>query len=237
MSTTPEALTLGGLIAMRMPRDAEECRLTIRMENPGGLTAHQTVDVVSAQFGFDWEARQLVLTPSRPMSALSAQDLDDLRKSARAGQSWHAYQQHKRHSDEKDALRARLAAAESERDQLRAEVVALRGLKPEIPQRPPHHNDASYQHPSLPRYGLRWNGPGQPVSVPMEDGYWTPFHLALDEVEVQQADAERYRDIRDGNAGEYAICEWIDGEDGEGFYQDVRAPEVVDAAVDEARKG
>lgn len=126
MSTTPEALTLGGLIAMRMPRDAEECRLTIRMENPGGLTAHQTVDVASAQFGFDWEARQLVLTPNRPMSAMSAQDLEDLRKSARAGQSWHAYQAHKRHSDEKDALRTKLTAVEAERDQLRAEVEALR---------------------------------------------------------------------------------------------------------------
>jgi hypothetical protein len=131
----------------------------------------------------------------------------------------------------------RLASVEAERDQLRAEVEALRGLKPEIPHRPTHNNDASFQHPSLPRYGLRWNGPGQPVSVPMEDGYWTPFHLALEELEVHQADAERYRDIRDGNAGEYAIREWIEGEDGEGFYQDVRAPEVVDAAVDEARKG
>lgn len=76
-----------------------------------------------------------------------------------------------------------LLAAEAERDQLRAEVEALRGLKPEIPQRPPHHNDASYQHPALPRYGLRWNGPGQPVSVPMADGYWTPFHLALEALE------------------------------------------------------
>lgn len=59
------------------------------------------------------------------------------------------------------------------------EVERLRGLKPEIPARPPHSNDARYQHPALPRYGLRWNGPGEPVSVPMLDGYWTPFHLAL----------------------------------------------------------
>ncbi len=30
----------------------------------------------------------------------------------------------------------------------------------------------------LPRYGIRWNGPTQPISVPMGDGYWTPWHLA-----------------------------------------------------------
>lgn len=69
-------------------------------------------------------------------------------------------------------IRAAIEAAE-------AEIERLRGLHPEIPQRPPHNNDASHQHPALPRYGLRWNGPGQPVSVPMADGYWTPFHMAL----------------------------------------------------------
>ena len=70
----------------------------------------------------------------------------------------------------------------SPKDILR-EIERLRGLRPEIPERPPHNNDASHQHPALPRYGLRWNGPGEPVSVPMPDGYWTPFHLALEAVE------------------------------------------------------
>lgn len=76
-----------------------------------------------------------------------------------------------------------LELVKQRRDELEAEVEALRGLKPELPPRPPHNNDASYQNPSLPRYGLRWNGPGQPVSVPMDDGYWTPFHLALEALE------------------------------------------------------
>lgn len=66
---------------------------------------------------------------------------------------------------------------------LAAEVESLSGLRPEVPERPPHNNDASHQHPALPRYGLRWNGPGEPVSVPMPDGYWTPFHLALEGIE------------------------------------------------------
>lgn len=54
---------------------------------------------------------------------------------------------------------------------LLAEVEALKGLRPEGPPRPPRGE-------GLPRYGLRWNGPQQPLAVPMVDGYWTPWHLA-----------------------------------------------------------
>lgn len=56
-------------------------------------------------------------------------------------------------------------------EQLEATCEMLRGLKPDCPPRPPEGE-------GLPRYGLRWNGPSQPISVPMDDGYWTPWHLA-----------------------------------------------------------
>ncbi|MBA1189318.1 hypothetical protein G7Z99_09670 [Pseudomonas entomophila] len=65
-------------------------------------------------------------------------------------------------------------------DQLKAENKRLSGLKPEAPLRTPGDN-------GLPRYGLRWNGPQQPIAVPMDDGYWTPWHLA-----------DRLREDRDG---------------------------------------
>ncbi|RDL18474.1 hypothetical protein D884_03295 [Pseudomonas sp. URMO17WK12:I10] len=63
------------------------------------------------------------------------------------------------------------AAGPAEVERLRIENVRLNGLKPEGPPRPP----AGY---GLPRYGLRWNGLQQPIAVPMDDGYWTPWHLA-----------------------------------------------------------
>lgn len=51
------------------------------------------------------------------------------------------------------------------------EIRRLKGLVPELPPYPPEGH-------GLPRYGLRWNGPDEPLAVPMDDGYWTPHHLA-----------------------------------------------------------
>jgi len=73
-------------------------------------------------------------------------------------------------------------AAMKERDEARAEVERLRGITPELPPRPP---DGA----GLPRYGLRWNGPTEPVAVPMLDGYWTPWHLT--DAEAQRFEIER----------------------------------------------
>lgn len=68
-------------------------------------------------------------------------------------------------------LHPRFTKLQERIDQLQAECETLRGLVPMPPPRPPEGAD-------LPRYGLRWNGPAQPLSVPMDDGYWTPWHLA-----------------------------------------------------------
>lgn len=63
---------------------------------------------------------------------------------------------------------------------------------------------------TMERFGIRWNGPQEPIAVPMDDGHWTPWHLANAEVErlsTRIADVERQRDefaaavIRYGQAG------------------------------------
>lgn len=75
---------------------------------------------------------------------------------------------------------------------LLAEIERLQGLQPVPPPRPPKGE-------GLPRYGLRWNGPSSPLAVPMEDGYWTPWHLSdqlKSENRALRKDAERYRWLR-----------------------------------------
>ena len=74
----------------------------------------------------------------------------------------------------------------AEVERLRAEVEKLRGIQPEVAPMPPYGK-------GLPRYGLRWNGPGQPLAVPLEDGYWTPAHLAVAEVERLRAELAQAR--------------------------------------------
>lgn len=71
------------------------------------------------------------------------------------------------------------AQAIAEIARLRAEVERLRGVRPTFV---PESGVAG-----LPRYGLRWNGPTAPVSVPLPDGYWTPWHLAAARVETLEA--------------------------------------------------
>lgn len=57
------------------------------------------------------------------------------------------------------------------------------------------------------------------------------------EVESLRADAERYRWLRDDLDSDWAICEWSSSDsDGIGYYRDARAANVVDAAIDSARK-
>lgn len=93
-----------------------------------------------------------------------------------------------------------LEKAEKERDELRAEVERLRGAKPELPPRQPDGK-------GLPRYGLRWNGPVEPIAVPMDDGYWTPWHLA--DAETRRGEIEREhtgRALEDAIALQRAAC-------------------------------
>lgn len=58
----------------------------------------------------------------------------------------------------------------------------------------------------------------------------------LDRLEAAEADAGRYRWLRDDLNSDWAICEWSHDEpDGIGYYRDARAADVVDAAIDQAR--
>lgn len=81
--------------------------------------------------------------------------------------------------------------------EIKEEHDRLKGLEPELPPRPPSDE-------GLPRYGLRWNGPKEPLSAPLDDGYWTPWHLAdvvrqeLDRLKNQNKELQKERDELSG---------------------------------------
>ena len=72
-------------------------RLTIRKCNPGGLTAHQTVDVKGIHPGIDWEGSQVVIEPVRPLTELTPEQVEAVMQSVRMGSSWHAYEREKKY--------------------------------------------------------------------------------------------------------------------------------------------
>lgn len=98
---------LAQLQSFKHSQGARACRLVVRKFNPGGMTGHQTVEVERLDAGFDWEAGRIIITPARPLTELSSEDVEAIRKSVREGTSWHAYQREK-------ALRDRIAALEKE---------------------------------------------------------------------------------------------------------------------------
>ena len=110
---TQETVTLNAIMSRHIPRDGGECRITIRIKNPGEMCNSQTVDAVGANFGFDWEHGQFVIEPAVPLTKLTQKQLADITESVGKGQSWHLYQDHKRQVDERRKLIA-------ERDELLA---------------------------------------------------------------------------------------------------------------------
>lgn len=60
---------------------------------------------------------------------------------------------------------------------------------------------------NAPRFGIRWNGPSWPLAVSMDDGYWTPWHLADAReraLRARVAELERERDEARADAYEKA---------------------------------
>lgn len=87
--------------------------LEIVVFNPGSMGGTPTVGVQGFHSGIDWNNGQVLITPHRPLTVLTAEDVKAIHTSALSGQSWHAYQAQKR-------LRARILELESELSTLKA---------------------------------------------------------------------------------------------------------------------
>ena len=70
--------------------------------------------------------------------------------------------------------------------QAAAEIERLKGMKP-APL------DTPIPAGTIPRYMVRWNGPTEPLAVPSDDGYWTPWHVAHAEIEDKEASLDMMR--------------------------------------------
>lgn len=80
--------------------------VVIQVHQPGGIGGTPCVHVKGFHAGFDWDNGKLIIYPEDQLTKLSPDDVKAITESVVKGQSWHAYQQHKKMSaDVADAKR------------------------------------------------------------------------------------------------------------------------------------
>ncbi|PJI61035.1 hypothetical protein CTY41_24880 [Escherichia coli] len=107
--------------------------VTIVVHSPGRIGSTPSVEVQSIQVGFDWDAGQVMIFPAQPLTTLTPEQITDITDSVRKGQSWHAYQEYKKHQEqleklsiELDTAKQRIAELEGNRTTLAVENASMK---------------------------------------------------------------------------------------------------------------
>lgn len=107
-------------------RDPE---ITIFVHSPGRIGPSPSVEVGGIHAGFDWDAGQVMIYPAQPLTVLTLEQVSAIEESVRKGQSWHAYQAHKKHREEVKELTAQrddlLAALELAVEQMESDAAKI----------------------------------------------------------------------------------------------------------------
>ena len=77
----------------------KELQLKVKVFSPGKVGGSACVSVTGMYLGFDWDAGKILIHTDKALTALSPEDVAAIYKSINEGQSWHAYQQHKKQAD------------------------------------------------------------------------------------------------------------------------------------------
>ncbi|WP_337221532.1 hypothetical protein [Escherichia coli] len=96
--------------------------VTIVVHSPGSIGSTPSVEVQSIHAGFDWDSGKVLIFPSQPLTTLTPEQITDITDSVRKGQSWHAYQEYKKHQEQLEKLSIELEAAEKRIAELEAKL-------------------------------------------------------------------------------------------------------------------
>ncbi|HCP6612172.1 TPA: hypothetical protein OE669_001306 [Escherichia coli] len=99
--------------------------VTIVVHSPGSIGSTPSVEVQSIHAGFDWDSGKVLIFPSQPLTTLTPEQITDITDSVRKGQSWHAYQEYKKHQEQLEKLSIELEAAKQRIAELDGNRTAL----------------------------------------------------------------------------------------------------------------
>lgn len=99
--------------------------VTIVVHSPGSIGSTPSVEVQSIHAGFDWDSGKVLIFPAQPLTTLTPEQVADITDSVRKGQSWHAYQEYKKHQEQLEKLSIELDAAKQRIAELDGNRTAL----------------------------------------------------------------------------------------------------------------
>lgn len=99
--------------------------VTIVVHSPGSIGSTPSVEVQSIHAGFDWDSGKVLIFPSQPLTTLTPEQITDITDSVCKGQSWHAYQEYKKHQEQLEKLSIELDAAKQRIAELDGNRTAL----------------------------------------------------------------------------------------------------------------
>lgn len=100
-----------------------DMNVTIVVHSPGSIGSTPSVEVQSIHAGFDWDSGKVLIFPSQPLTTLTPEQITDITDSVRKGQSWHAYQEYKKHQEQLEKLSIELDAAKQRIAELEAREI------------------------------------------------------------------------------------------------------------------
>lgn len=107
-------LALQILHRLEVEHSRRPIELAVRVYQPGTLGGTPCVKVIGMTQGIDWDQGTLLIATEQPLTVLTPEDVEAIRKSAAQGQSWHAYQSYKTQNDRIKALEAEVASLKAE---------------------------------------------------------------------------------------------------------------------------
>lgn len=99
--------------------------VTIVVHSPGSIGSTPSVEVQSIHTGFDWDSGKVLIFPAQPLTTLTPEQMTDITDSVRKGQSWHAYQEYKKHKEQLEKLSIELDAAKQRIAELEGNCASL----------------------------------------------------------------------------------------------------------------